>query len=160
LRLTERNKYDTATCITRLAGLGFIGHRCSFVMDDGAHLDGLASLACCDAEELRSMLYLSADGSNGKFADRLFFGHRVSAYALRIWQPKICPACLKESGYCRRVWDLAAVTTCPVHHRLLMDVCPSCGTCVSWVRNEAARCPAKGCGFYWPDASPRAVADE
>jgi hypothetical protein len=161
LRLTQHNVYSTSSRITRLAGLGYIGHRCNFATDDDTHLDALASLARRSVEELRSLLYLSTDGSNGKFTDRLFFGQAIPSYALRVRKPKICPVCVAgELGYCRRVWDLAAVTICPIHRCLLIDQCPGCGSRISWVRSEIGRCPAKVCGLYWPDAPLPALVDE
>jgi hypothetical protein len=43
---------------------------------------------------------------------------RTSAY---------CPACLREYGYHRLAWAVAAVAACPHHATWLLDRCPHCG---------------------------------
>ncbi|MFD2613200.1 TniQ family protein [Paenibacillus gansuensis] len=39
---------------------------------------------------------------------------------------RICPDCLREYGYFRKVWDLYAYTVCHLHKKLLIDTCPTC----------------------------------
>lgn len=40
---------------------------------------------------------------------------------------QVCPDCLAEAPYLRRTWRLGFVHSCPLHGRLLLDRCPSCG---------------------------------
>jgi hypothetical protein len=131
--------------------LGYIGHECSFALNDNVNLEPLARLSGRDINELQSLIYPSADGSNGKFAPRLIFGQSVPSYIIRVWAPKICPSCIRESGYCRKIWDLTSVTACPIHHCMLLDKCPKCQKQISWVRNNVARCPPP-CNYSWHDA--------
>lgn len=39
---------------------------------------------------------------------------------------QICPVCLGEKGYFRRLWRLAFMTCCPVHNVYLLDQCSCC----------------------------------
>lgn len=63
-------------------------------------------------------------------------------YLIRSRRPRVCPDCLVEFGFCRQVWDLTFFVSCPLHGRLLLDCCPGCGRCLSWMRPslDACRC--------------------
>ncbi|MCY9697708.1 TniQ family protein [Paenibacillus alginolyticus] len=39
---------------------------------------------------------------------------------------KVCPICLDELNYFRKIWDVSIVTTCPIHGCLLLDRCLNC----------------------------------
>lgn len=158
VRLTEANDYDSPSWITQVAKLGYMGHKCSFVLDDNVDLVPLACLSGRSTTELQSLSYPSVDGSGAKYATRHFFGLPVPPYVIRVWDPKICPACLEESGYCRRIWDLTPVTVCPTHRCILVDRCPKCKRQIGWVRNSVSRCPHP-CGYYWSDSQLQMVDD-
>ena len=67
----------------------------------------------------------------------------LSTMQVDIFRPKLCPRCLKESGTCKRIWDLRCVVVCPEHGCWLIDRCESCRTRLSWNRPTIDRC---GCG--------------
>lgn len=48
-------------------------------------------------------------------------------WTLRGQYCQVCPQCLIDQGYARLEWDLTAFVVCPVHRRLLVDRCQSCG---------------------------------
>jgi hypothetical protein len=52
----------------------------------------------------------------------LWYGNLTFAY------PRICPQCLKEQLFERKIWELAAFTVCPKHKSPLIDTCPKCGS--------------------------------
>lgn len=58
--------------------------------------------------------------------------------------PKICPACLAEKNYCRKIWELSFITTCPHHKCLLISSCPNCEEGIRWQRHYVNICP---CGY-------------
>jgi len=58
--------------------------------------------------------------------------------------PMICPACLEEAPYARRLWDLAHLPVCTRHGIALVDSCPDCGKPISWRRTAVSRCNACG----------------
>lgn len=74
------------------------------------------------------------------------FGHKIHKYSVRTMAPKVCPKCLKESNYARKIWDLAAYTCCPEHKTLLIEECPNCKRKISWNRPRVNICT---CGCDW-----------
>lgn len=66
----------------------------------------------------------------------------------------LCPKCLNSSPALRAVWDLAAVTVCPIHGCWLISRCPACYTDVSWRRKRVVRC---ACGFNFTDTQVTAA---
>lgn len=70
-----------------------------------------------------------------------FYSHFISrSYLMRHRTPQICPKCVEELGYIKKVWDLRAVTTCPHHRILLQDRCEGCGKYISWSRHSIFAC--------------------
>ena len=56
----------------------------------------------------------------------------------------LCPNCLLESPYCRKIWDWNGVDVCSKHQCLLISSCAGCQKNIRWVRAEVTRCR---CGF-------------
>lgn len=54
--------------------------------------------------------------------------------------PMVCPACLEEASYARKLWDLAHLPVCTQHGLSLIDTCPNCGKRLSWKRIKVAHC--------------------
>lgn len=54
--------------------------------------------------------------------------------------PMVCPACLEEVTYARKLWDLAHLPVCTQHGLALIDTCPNCGKRLSWKRIKVAHC--------------------
>jgi hypothetical protein len=79
--------------------------------------------------------------------------HRYLAEISVLWQSEIrmwntqharfCPQCLMEHDYWKVEWELNFYDVCHHHHTWLVDQCSSCGSKVSWNRNQLQRC---GCG--------------
>jgi hypothetical protein len=78
----------------------------------------------------------------------------IHKYSVRISKAKICPGCLRQSNYLRKIWDLAAFTCCPEHGTLLIEECPTCGKDISWGRGKVSVC---ACGQDWRDLLPLAA---
>jgi hypothetical protein len=53
---------------------------------------------------------------------------------LLVKYPKVCPSCIKESGYCKYQWSFLPLLACTKHEEMLVDVHPSLGTRLSWYR--------------------------
>lgn len=54
--------------------------------------------------------------------------------------PRVCPQCLRETGFCRLSWDFGFTTVCPIHRVNLIDHCASCKRRVLWSRPRVTRC--------------------
>lgn len=156
LRLTERNGYETPTVILLLAGFDPSAlHNCQFMFGEQGDLTPLSRLTGWAISTLSALRYASAPSETSVY--RYFvLGSPAQRYFINVRRPKFCPDCLRESVYCRKVWELAPVTTCPLHRCLLLDECPGCGGGISWVRSSVSACP---CGYDWREALPSMVGE-
>lgn len=153
IRLTEQNGYPSPSWIVKKAELHHEMNRsCSFVYRSPETLKALSDLTGTDISELASLTY--SPESRRKYDDCLFYGNVVHQSFIRLGYPKICPRCLSESLHCRRIWELSAVTTCLKHRCLLIDECPNCMRCISWIRNRVGVC---SCEFDWREATATPV---
>lgn len=139
-----------------MSGIGaFYRPKLSFALDETLNLSSLAALTGVDESELVPLLYRPLDTTKG-LGTYLIFGIPISPYFIRVRYPKICPECLRESAYCRKIWDLTPVTTCPIHKCLLIDECPSCSRRLRWARSRVSRCR---CKFDWRECSSASVEE-
>lgn len=147
IRLTEANHYDNASWVTNLARLNvnFSTGGWMILNRDDTDLTSLETLAGLRRSTLERLKYQVA--KRGRTVR--FQGVSLSVDMMKLSRPKVCPACLRESNYCRRVWDLLPFTACPRHEVVLLDTCPRCCGRVSWARSRVSRCR---CGFDWRDA--------
>ncbi|CAM4081244.1 helix-turn-helix domain-containing protein [Bordetella pseudohinzii] len=62
---------------------------------------------------------------------------------LRVWNVKysrFCPECLREEPTWLAEWELCYYDACVKHKVWMVDLCSSCGECVSWGRPQMLRC--------------------
>lgn len=150
VRLTEANDYDTPSWILQLSGIKkYLHSKCNFVRNGSIDLSGLAQLTGQSTDSLSPLQY--ARVSTEPFGEGyLMHGSPVPQYMIRVNKPKVCPECLDETGYARKVWDFAPLTACPLHQRLLLEDCPSCCVPIRWSRKNLSICH---CGFDWRKTS-------
>lgn len=69
-------------------------------------------------------------------------GHLLPQSFLLDHRLRLCPACLEERAYHRRIWDLRHVEHCPRHRLPLLSSCPnpSCGSALRWSRWSLTSC--------------------
>jgi hypothetical protein len=157
LRLATLNRYDTLSWILQLAQIKrYVQSKLSFAFDISLNLTPLLKLTGVDKEKLAALLYSSADNLRNTVGDYLVFGSPVPQYMIRLSYPKICPECLRETGYIRKLWELSPITTCPLHRCLLLDECPNCRKRLTWSRPEIGRCR---CRFSWHEYKSPLVTD-
>jgi TniQ protein len=147
VRLTERNFYESPSWILRLSELdpAQLTTESAITFESSKRLSGLSRLTGVNANELARITYGVAASPKSEPL-YWFFNQLVPQYVIRLKHPKICPECLAEAPYCRRIWDLSIFTTCPEHKRLLIDECPKCKKIISWARNSVSTCR---CEFDW-----------
>ena len=139
LRLSEINYLGGVPWLVKLAGLNTnASTNLSKTMVFGGDVDlhPLSNLSGVSTESLDAMRYHCA--KSGKTVQ--IYSQPVSHHAIRLKEPKICPACLAESNHARMVWDLSMVTCCPFHGCLLIDHCPGCGNRINWNRKGVSTC--------------------
>lgn len=147
LRLAEANAAPSLKAIFELAGLPMhaisVGWRA--LCGPRVDLSRLAHVACLDDEHRRRLDEARALAGRAGL-EHYIPGWNVPARAVRFTHPKVCPTCLGERAYCRRSWDVLAVTACLRHGRMLLDTCPHCRQRIGWTR--AAICSCR-CGCDW-----------
>jgi excisionase family DNA binding protein len=150
IRLTELNSYDTPSWILQLAGMGSYVRKGSIAFDACLDLAALARLTGVTEKRLGALMHRCTTSRKNVFGDCYVFGTAVPRIAIRVHRPKVCPACLREYGYLRQLWDLTIVTTCPLHKCLLQDECPNCRRALSRTRSNLSVCK---CEYDWRQIS-------
>lgn len=150
LRLAEANHYDSPKWILDLAGLKISSldegwRRLCQTRVDFTLFRQLTGLTQPEVEELQHEIVSEEEYDyNSRDAHRT-----VPVDAIRFSHPKVCPDCLRENNYCRKLWDLLVITVCPLHQTVMMDKCPCCNRKISWNRKGTSECR---CGYDWRDA--------
>ena len=148
LRLTEINGYAATRWVRRDAGMPLDLRESTLITRIELDLPSLAESLTLDVKDLRKLAY-----------DPITYEYQGSVssppHVLRLRRPKLCPECLRQSNYCRKQWDYSVVTSCPIHHSMLLEKCPSCRNPIRWLRNRVSICP---CGADWRDAQMPSVS--
>lgn len=148
-RLTEQNGYQSFSWICRFAGISFklgrLGRYPFSLFNYTVSLNKLSQITGVRHAELSRLFYLRASKPSNT-AHYQFYGQEAHKYVIRPIFPKICPSCLVESSYCRRIWELTLVTACPKHMCLLIDECPKCERRIQSLRSSVSVC---SCKFDW-----------
>jgi predicted site-specific integrase-resolvase len=155
IRMAEWNKHEWLSWILQRIKIisGKVLWIPSFAFNDSADLATLAELTDTKIAELKSLLYLPVAGSGFR---HLIFGKPLPQYVIRPSSPKICPSCLRESNYYRKIWDLAPVTACPIHECRILETCPNCTKRIPWNRNKVSVCR---CGYDWRETASCSIED-
>ena len=154
LRLTDLNDYQTPAWVLALAKIKDydLNRFSSYYLKPDADLSGLARLSGTREETLKELQYRPTGIIKSRLAgDYDVFGNYLPLYTIRTHSPKVCPLCLVDQPYARKLWEMALVTACPVHNCLLLDKCPSCGKPPSWMRRRICECK---CGADWRKVEP------
>jgi TniQ len=152
LRLSELNEYDNPRWILSEANLSRNTFKLKSSVLDG-NLGGLSRLSGVSLDCLRNLVpYSASDNSNGTTLKKPARGH-----VLRSDRPRLCPPCLDQSNHYRKQWDLPAVTSCPIHHLMLIELCPGCQKPITWFRKSVSRCR---CGFDWRQARANSLSKD
>jgi hypothetical protein len=156
LRLTELNKLETLSWMLQKAQIkSYVRSNFSFAFNPFINLLPLSQLTGVNESTIAKLFYAPIDQARS-MGDYLIFDSTVPQYMIRVRQPKVCPSCLREANYARKIWDLAPTTTCPIHKCLLLDECPNCAGRISWKRYRVSRCK---CDLDWRDCETQTVGD-
>src|SRR5712692_8365890 len=160
VRLTELNGYETPSWILSLSGIDYmeLQWKFTFIFSHSDRLKKLAELTENTLPALLSLLYSpSSETKRRGIEDEYnFYGAFLNRSIVRPHCPKVCPACLNESGYARSVWDCSLVTACPIHECLLIDNCPECQGAIRCLRNKLSVC---SCGCDWREVDQNGLSE-
>ncbi|MEL6439837.1 MAG: TniQ family protein [Cyanobacteria bacterium J06621_8] len=147
LRLSQVNCYDSPQWIYNLAEIPQYAANGNFCDRTTQDFSKLAQLLSIEESTLWKMAFREYKSS--KVARVKFFDRSLPTYNLSKLKAKVCPCCLAEKSYCRKIWNLIPLTVCPTHHCLLLDICPQCDRPIRWDRNSVNEC--KYCELDWRD---------
>lgn len=142
IRLAEVNGLSSDTLLKR-AGLS---QNFQFRCDD---LSGLAQLSGSDVGMLEAASFAPIDDKA-----QTFNGQRLARAHLLTDGARVCPDCISELGYAKRLWHLRAYAACHIHRRALLDRCGKCERRISWGRRYLSRC---NCGHTWEQGDAASV---
>lgn len=156
VRLTDENRYDSpawilSLCETRNAVLSV---KTVPVLEEAVDLGRLALLTRKDENTLRALTHAWVSNPEEEPRVRLL-GAELSPVMLRSRFTCVCPSCLREENYIRKIWEVALVTACPRHDCWLIESCPSCGRGLSRLRARVAEC---ACGYDVREAEAKAAS--
>lgn len=136
MRLANLNEIPELQWILKLAGLSKLyDYHYKFNCDFKVDPQRLSVLTGTTAENLKNLLYLHEHGRTRNIIGNInVFGQPILHHFVRREKPKICPPCLAEQNYCRKIWELSPITACPHHQCLLIDHCPNCNRKINWTR--------------------------
>ncbi|SDH77640.1 TniQ family protein [Paenibacillus typhae] len=80
------------------------------------------------------------DISNMRITENKIHGNLISYDDLETVKAKVCPYCLSDIEYIRKIWLLSIVTACPHHKVQLIDCCSICSKDISWRRGNLFIC--------------------
>ncbi len=133
IRLAQSNYYSSPNWILRLAGLQVSrGITLWAQPHQPSHLSQLIKLTDEQLKLMASLPYQLVKEVN------------PVRYIIYKYARKLCPNCLLESPYCRKIWDWKLVDVCSLHQCLLITSCAGCQKNIRWGRATVTRCR---CGF-------------
>jgi hypothetical protein len=68
----------------------------------------------------------------------------ITKFAFDRYKTKICPLCIKEKQYLKKVWDYSIFIMCHIHGCLLINTCPKCNRKINHHMSSFILCK---CGF-------------
>lgn len=127
VRLGERNHGQVRSMINAARDAGAPYWTFGAMQERHVDLDGLARLSGVAADRLATAAFPQVGRRlNG------FGGGKVYRRHLMTSERRVCPACLEEEGYHRRLWHLAIAASCPRHATRLISDCGACGRRLRW----------------------------
>lgn len=143
IRLAESNGYD----FSEVWSLFGFGDENSPKKQPLAYIYGCADYSILSRrtglseKELKSLAYRPIEVDPQQFVGTYeLFGHKLASRMLRYKISTLCPGCLAEDSYQKKIWDILSLTACPVHERMLIDSCPECGEPIYCRRDRICFC--------------------
>lgn len=140
LRLAEINYYLSPNWILNLAGLKV--NKGIYLYNNLLEPSQISKLIRLDNKQLylmSSLVYEAVDESNYRH-------YKIYKYGVRL-----CPECLQEFNYSRKIWDWDIVKACALHQCKLIQKCPNCQKKIKWARPGVSQCK---CGFDFRCCTP------
>jgi hypothetical protein len=130
-RVTTENHYETTSWLYK--SLGFYdkynkGLRQSnlSILEENENIKKLSRLLGLSEQNIKklSFFYLIPTNSEKKLQNHIYI--KLKRLLFKSWKTKVCPKCLNEHLYYRKVWELDLYQYCDIHKCYLISKCPAC----------------------------------
>ncbi|MBP0726712.1 TniQ family protein [Bacillus sp. RG28] len=151
-RLSIENNYDSVSWIYNDLGFGLISNlNIYYHFYKQNILKKLIELTGLTKESILKMTYWYELGDiyNGDSYFQNYLRKRFSRFS-SYNIIGVCPVCLKEDQYVRKIWELSLYKICYKHNCHLIDSCPNCYQPIM-LTNSTEKCK---CGFIYTTAKP------
>lgn len=132
-RLARRRRLTSARALMSACGIVNLTNQPST-----QQLRALAAITDVDVRQLEAITYGPPNPAVGLFRGIPMPSNMFDCRGTP--QRRVCPDCLREAAYHRAVWDLTFISVCPVHRKILVDTCRSCGRPLGWAGADLTRC--------------------
>ncbi|MBW7474326.1 TniQ family protein [Paenibacillus oenotherae] len=138
-RTSPRNIYQKSSLLTGTVP------RSLLMITDKVPLSKLQDLTLIEESKLYDLSFYSLAGKYRDKREDLKILRRISAKGFcSVFFSQVCPICLSEKDFHRKLWELRMITTCHLHKCRLVSTCPQCGKILSPYRRFVTYCD---CGF-------------
>ncbi|MGH1572296.1 MULTISPECIES: TniQ family protein [Methylobacterium] len=152
LRLTQINGYEFSEWILRSAGM-----RAPDLLSREGVIERLRLMTQVAVHDLQTLVP-RLDTAGWRWAE--IPGMDISVALFDARKPKVCPVCLAEKGFVQAAWGLRIWTCCPDHECRLVNVCPRCGSPITWRRRHVDLCPNPNCGGRYSSSEIQRAGEE
>jgi hypothetical protein len=140
IRLAEKNGYKLIW-LYKLAKLfkpsGYILNL-HLIKEPSYNFDLLAQVTEMQVHRLTEMTlfndFVLENNINSKEINTVY---QLGVYGTQI---QVCPVCIQENGYFRKVWDITLYTCCHIHKCLMVNICSQCQRNLSPFRLNIREC--------------------
>lgn len=139
LRLADSNYYDSLRWIFQLANLSKYEPNANLLMPGKHSLIQLSQLTGIRETTLWRMAFPAADYKDRRNYVEAFC-RTIPSYFIHEAISKVCPKCLVEIPFRRKIWDVSIVTAYPIHRCLLVDTCSHCQKLITWSKASLTKC--------------------
>jgi hypothetical protein len=132
LRISELNGYPSPRSLYRLAGLN-----ADEVSPSRFNCAKFATIVDQEVSRLELIALKSAEDDTNHLQ---VLGNRVSSGDLDLTGARVCPDCVRDSGYIEAHWHIDLMVACPVHRQAAIYFCGRCRSRLAWIRSGLLTC--------------------
>ena len=134
-RVAERNGYPSPNFYLRY--LGICEKRQLMVNSD---IDLLAKGLNCKDIDLERIHFKKSSIDSARSRKIQLLGHDITLTHLNMKEVKICPLCIKETGFISLFGHIKMAIGCPKHNVVLIEKCNDCGKSIKANSGELLQC--------------------
>jgi len=128
-RLTTLNHYESIRWIYENAKLISSNYRIPLIClsSEDYNLQYLSEFTGVSEKILWDLTFYNQFGKLKNLESKHYIDKFLLSFAIHGWKSKVCPLCLNEKNYIRKLWSLSIYNVCHLHSCKLIKDCPKCG---------------------------------